>query len=159
MHAPDNEISPCEAGKRAGNSYSVKYSLMERGSTLLHVSFTIKQLLEYSLQKQNHARYYPYSITCYMPTATGQRTTVTGTNRRKLLSQVTYRAGGVQFEGLSELARGYQELDRPVFKRLIPPSVVAKTNQLPIQKMLKCLPQASTQVLVIESDRNIVDCQ
>ena len=43
--------------KTSGNSYSVKYSLMERGSTLLHVSFTIKQLLEYSLQKQNHAHY------------------------------------------------------------------------------------------------------
>jgi len=106
MHAPDNEISPCEAGKRAGNSYSVKYSLMERGSTLLHVSFTIKQLLEYS------------------------------------------RAGGVQFEGLSELPRGYQELDRPVFKRLIPPSVVAKTNQLAIQKMLKCPKTNSARVLI-----------
>ena len=86
-----------------------------------------------------------------MLTATGQRTILTDNNRRKLLSQVTYRAGGVQFEGLSELPRGYQELDRPVFKRLIPPSVVAKTNQLAIQKMLKCLQQASTQVLVIES--------
>jgi hypothetical protein len=47
----DSEISPSEVEKRASNCYSVRYSLTYRGSTLLHVSFTIKQFLEYSLQK------------------------------------------------------------------------------------------------------------
>jgi hypothetical protein len=56
---------------------------------------------------------------------------------------VTHRAGGVQLEGLSELAGGYEELNRSVFKRLVSPSVVTKTDQFSIQKMLKGLQQTS----------------
>jgi hypothetical protein len=103
---------------------------------LLHISFTVKQLLQYSLQSNQEKQ--PSFTKCDIPLISSY-----WAEKKSFAWTVTHGAGSVQLEGLCELARRYQKFDGPIFKCHISPFGVREGNQLAIQKMFKSLQQRS----------------